>query len=145
MATTFTIDQLNGHPMATYAKESVEARDEVVAEIDRLQDAAGDESITEAQRKAAQADLDELIALLGRMDEADRAFLARVVLGPFGPKDEVVQRTIELNANLGAVVARNNHAKAVIQLVSQWVDGLSAVVTGAAPSMPPATTPATPA
>lgn len=49
---------------------------------------------------------------------------------------EVVQRTIELNQALGNVVSDANRAKTIIQLASQWANGLTAVVTGAAPSMP---------
>jgi hypothetical protein len=133
----FTIAELNEHPLAIYASESVAARDKVVAEIGRLKLVMEDDSLTLDERDKARADRLELISVLGRMDEADRAFLARVVVGEFGPKEEVVQRTIELNGNLGKVVAGINRATTIVRLVRQWTDALAAVVTGQAPSMPP--------
>jgi len=136
MTMKFTIEKLNEHPMAIYAKESVEARDQVVTETRRLVRLASDESVTEKERNDAQSDLDELTSVLGQMDEVDRAFLARVVVASFPPKDEVVQRTIELNAALAGVVVDANRARTFINLVTQWVNGVSAVVTGNAGTMP---------
>lgn len=133
----FTIAELNEHPLAIYASESVAARDKVVAEIGRLKLVMDDDSLIFDERDKARSDRFELISALGRMDEADRAFLARVVVGEFGPKEEVVQRTIELNGNLGKVVAGINRATTIIRLARQWTDALTAVVTGQAPSMPP--------
>lgn len=136
MPTNFSFDDLLDHPMAVYAKESDAALSKVRDEIARLGLMQDDESLTDTERDQAQVDRLELISVLGRMDDADKAFLARVVVGPFPPKDEVVQRTIDLNAKLGAAVAAANHGQAVIQLAAKWADTLKAVVTGAAPSMP---------
>lgn len=141
----FTIAELNEHPLAVYARESVAARDKVVAEIGRLKLVMEDDSLTPSEREKARANRLELISVLGQMDEADRAFLARVVLGEFGPKEEVVQRTIELNRRLGKVVAGINRAATIIRLARQWTDALTAVVTGQAPSMPPPPEEAAPA
>ncbi len=136
MATTFSFDDLLDHPMAVYARESDAAMSTVRDEIARLGLLQEDESLTDGERDQAQADRLELISVLGRMDDADKAFLARVVVGPFPPKDEVVERTVALNTKLAAAVAATNHAQAVIQLAAQWADTLRAVVTGQAPDMP---------
>ena len=82
---------------------------------------------------------------MGRMEDADKAFLARVVVSPFPPKDEVVERTIALNKNLALVVAAANRAQEVIRLAAQWADTLRAVVMGQAPGMPPEPKPPEPA
>jgi hypothetical protein len=139
MATSanFTIDDLLDHPMAVYARESDGALSRVRNEITRLGLVEDDESATEAERNEAQADKLELISVLGQMEDADKAFLARVVVGPFPPKDEVVERTIALNRNLAAVVSAANRVQTTIRLAAQWADTLRAVVTGQAPSMPP--------
>lgn len=136
MPTNFSFEDLLDHPMAVYARESDAALSKVRGEIARLGLMQDDESLTDTERDQAQGDRLELISVLGRMDDADKAFLARVVVGPFAPKDEVVQRTIDLNEKLGAAVAATNHGQAVIQLAARWADTLKAVVTGAAPSMP---------
>jgi len=141
----FTIDDLLDHPMAIYARESDGALSRVRIEISRLELLEDDEGSTDAVRNQAQADRLELIAVLGRMEDADKAFLARVVVGPFPPKDEVVERTIALNKNLGLVVAATNRVQAIIRLAAQWADTLRAVVTGQAPSMPPEPDPPEPA
>jgi hypothetical protein len=141
----FTIDDLLDHPMAIYARESDGALSRVRIEISRLELLEDDEGSTDAVRNQAQADRLELIAVLGRMEDADKAFLARVVVGPFPPKDEVVEQTIALNKNLGLVVAATNRVQAIIRLAAQWADTLRAVVTGQAPSMPPEPDPPEPA
>ena len=147
MSEQFSIDDLLGHPFAIYTQQSVEARDQVVDEITRLRLIVSDASLDEDERKDANKDLPELVSALGLMDEADRAFIARVVLGPFPPKEDVVARTIELNQNLAQVVVDANRAQAVIRLVTQWADALRAVVTGQVAAMPavaaPASAPAT--
>jgi len=135
-STNFTFDDLLGHPMAVYAMESDAALSSVREEISRVGLIEDDENASDEERDQAQADKLELISVLGRMDDADKAFLARVVVSPFPPKDEVVKRTIELNKNLALVVAAANRAQAVIRLAAQWADTLRAVVTGQAPSMP---------
>jgi len=138
MATTkkFELKELLEHPMAVYATESNAALSKVRREISRLESVRDDDSQPEDQRDQAQTDIAELTSVLGRMDDADKAFLARVVLGSFPPKDEVVTRTVALNTNLGLAVAATNRVQTMIRLAAQWADTLSAVVTGKAPSMP---------
>src|SRR5215831_13520691 len=136
-ATSFTVADLLDHPMAVYARESDAAMATLRREISRLKLVEDDENLTQEERDQAQADRLELISVLGRMEDADRAFLARVVVSPFPPKDEVVERTIELNRNLASVVAAANRVQEVIRLAAQWADSLRAVVTGEAPGMPP--------
>ena len=147
MATSasFTFEDLLGHPMAVYAKESDAALSTVSREIARLKLIGDDEILSDEERNRAQADRLELISVLGRMDDADKAFLARVVVSPFPPKDEVVERTIALNKNLALVVAAANRAQEVIRLAAQWADTLRAVVTGQARRMPPEPNPPSPA
>lgn len=137
----FSFADLLEHPMAVYARESDEALSKVRGEIARLELVQDDESLMDAERNQAQSDRLELISALGRMDDADKAFLARVVVGPFPPKDEVVERTVALNKSLALAVAAANHGQAVIRLAAQWADTLRAVVTGQAPTMPPEPTP----
>lgn len=145
MVNNFSFDDLLNRPIAVYARESDEALSTVRSEITRLGLMQGDESLTDAERNQAQADRLELIAVLGRMNDADKAFLARVfmVRRPFPPKDEVIERTVALNRNLALVVAAANHEQAVIRLAAQWADTLRAVVTGQAPTMPPEPDPPT--
>ena len=141
MPDTFSITELNQHPFAIYTRESVAARDKVVEEITRLTLLIDDESVSEDERVQANKDLPVLTAEIGRMDEADRAFIARVVVGPFPPKDDVVERTIELNKNLAEVVVDANRARAIIRLVTEWTNDMRAVVTGEVPALPSAATP----
>jgi hypothetical protein len=147
MATSanFTFEDLLDHPMAVYARESDAALSSVRREISRLKLMEDDENLSEEGRNQAQADRLEFISVLGRMEDADKAFLARVVVSPFPPKDEVVERTIALNKNLALVVAAANRAQEVIRLAAQWADTLRAVVTGQAPRMPPEPNPPPPA
>jgi hypothetical protein len=139
VATTpnFSVADLLAHPMAVYARESDDALSKVRGEIGRLELVEENEDLPDEVRNQAQADRLELVAVLGRMDDADKAFLARVVVSPFPPKDEVVERTIALNRNLAAAVVAANRVQTMIRLAAQWADSLRAVVTGQAPGMPP--------
>ena len=147
MATSanFSFADLLDHPMAVYARESDAALSTVRGEISRLKLRQDDENLSDEERNQAQADRLELISVLGRMEDADKAFLARVVVSPFPPKDEVVERTIALNKNLALVVAAANRAQEVVRLAAQWADTLRAVVMGQAPSMPAEPNPPEPA
>jgi len=139
MATSanFSFADLLAHPMAVYARESDAALSTVRMEISRLKLRQDDENLSDEERNQAQADRLELISVFGRMEDADKVFLARVVVSPFPPKDEVVERTIALNKNLALVVAAANRTQEVVRLAAQWADTLRAVVMGQAPNMPP--------
>lgn len=138
MATTkkFELKKLLDHPIAVYARESDAALSVVRSEISRVKSIQDDQGLPDSVRNQAHADLLELISVLAKMDDADKAFLARVVVSPFHPTYEVVERTVELNINLGRVVATINRLQTIIRLAAQWADTLTAVVTGKAQSMP---------
>jgi len=131
---TFSLDHLLNHPFAIYGRNFGEARSKVTAEASE-QSARGDNgNFSTEERAEARVRATELTSELGHMDEADRAFTVRILVAPFPPKDEVVDRTIALNAALSVVVAAANKAAAIVKLAKDWADWVTATVTGAAPA-----------
>jgi hypothetical protein len=125
-----TLQALLSHPFAIYAQEFLQARTKVVTEISRLQAAADDGALGGDARAEARVRAQELNSELGHMDDANSVFMARVVIGPFQPRDDVVERTVKLNAALGQVTADANRAAAIVRLASEWAAAVAGLVEG---------------
>lgn len=128
------LSRLRSHPFAVYGREFAAARAILIDEMFRLTTQADNDSLSRSERDEARAQAQLLNAQVGQMNFANEAFMARVVLGTFPPREEVVEKTIELNEKLGRVVADANRAVALLRLAREWVGGVVAVLKGEVPA-----------
>lgn len=126
------------HPLQTYLRNQLEARDLVRDEIAALEELAQN-SPDAAVQNQANIDGSRLNELLGRMEAAHDAFMLQVYTetSSSGPSEQVVAETLALNIALAKEISEANRAVALVHIITSYLNGAISVFKGQVPAAPP--------
>lgn len=128
---------IHEHPLAQYTTAFNASREQLVAERDRQLRLGDNDGLTQMERGEARALAAALTSEIGHLDDANMAFLVKVFTGMIAPNEEVVAETVQMNAQLAAVVVDANRPAAMLRIITSFLDGAISVAKGqvaAAPS-----------
>jgi len=121
------------HPLETYLKSQRKAREQVAAQVRRLEDLAANGQ-SASVRNQASIDGIAVNGELAHMDAEHTAFLLRVFTqtAASGPATQVVLDTVQLNQDLAKEIVSKNRPKVILNIITSYLNGAIAVFNGKA-------------
>ena len=127
---------LQTHPLARFLSAFQAARDQLVREQIEQEGVAKDGGASVGERADAQANVAELISVIGQLDDARTTFLVRVFTGVIPPSEELVSKSVKLNKRLAKATVQANRPGAYVRIVTKYLNGVTQVIGGNVPAAP---------